>query len=198
MISKPRGQMQPFTIRDVETIRTKLTATGSMRDLALFEVAISTALRASDVTGLRVRDVTDGAARLNDGARVRQRKTGNVVTVPLSPRARDALAVLIADQKLAGDAFLFQRQDQGGKGQRITTETFAKLVKRWADLAGYTDTSKFSGHSTRRTRAAYLYDQSKDIANVAKLLGHSSVANAMHYLNIGNDDALALARRYEM
>jgi len=188
--------MQPFTLKDVETIRAKLAAKGNIRDLALFEVAISTGLRASDLTGLRVRDVMDGKGRLSDTARVRQRKTDRFVSVALSPRARDALAALIEGAHMPSDAPLFQRRDPGAKGQQITTETYAKLVKHWADLAGYTDTSRFSGHSTRRTLAAHLYSRSQDIAGVARVLGHSSVQNAMHYLNIGDDAALDLARRF--
>lgn len=196
--TKPRGQMQPFSRDDVSAIRQKLAARGTRRDLALFEVAVSTLLRGSDLVRLRVSDVTNARGELADTVSVRQKKTGKAVTVPLSQTATTALAALIAEQGLTGDAYLFTSQSNSGKGLPLSTTAFRVLAKGWADLAGYTDTRRFSGHSLRRTRAAIIYRETRDIAACSKLLGHSSVAHTAAYLNVGAEEAISLSRRFEI
>jgi hypothetical protein len=61
--------------KHVWSIRTKLQMAGRNRDLALFNLAIDSKLRGSDVIALKVEDVApDGYAI--EGATVRQKKTG--------------------------------------------------------------------------------------------------------------------------
>ncbi len=56
---KAVGQKAPFTPEQVYIIRQLLHAEGHLRDLALFNTAIDTLLRASDLLTLKVEDVTD-------------------------------------------------------------------------------------------------------------------------------------------
>lgn len=208
----PRGQMLPFTREDVATIRAKLSAKGKARDLALFETAISTLLRASDVVALRVSDVvspnaqkdhgdsdaTDAATAIADEASVQQKKTGKIATVPLMASAKTALAHHIALHRLADDAFLFTNASNSGRGKPLSTTAFRQLVKHWSDLAGYRDTSRFSGHSLRRTRASIIYRETRNVVACSHLLGHSSIAHTEAYLGVGRDEAIALSRQFEI
>lgn len=196
--AQPRGQMLPFTRDDVATIRAKLTARGATRDLALFETAVSTLLRASDVVQLRVCDVTPANGGLADVATVTQKKTGKTTAVPLTATARAALDALIREHKLAPSSFLFTNASNSGKGGPLSTTAFRLLAKQWSDLAGYTDTKRFSGHSLRRTRASIIYRETRDIVACARLLGHSSTAHTEAYLGVGRDEALALSRQFEI
>jgi integrase len=52
--------------------------------------------------------------------------------------------------------------------------------------------------SLRRTRAAYIYEQTRNIEVVRQLLGHSSVGSTSAYLNIDKKRALDIGRRYEL
>lgn len=204
--------MLPFTRGDVATIRAKLSAKGQTRDLALFETAISTLLRASDVVALRVSDVvspnahkdhgdsdaTEVQTAIADEASVPQKKTGRIVTVPLTASAKTALAHHIALHKLADDAYLFTNASNSGRGKPLSTTAFRQLVKHWSDLAGYRDTSRFSGHSLRRTRASIIYRETRNVVACSHLLGHSSIAHTEAYLGVGRDEALALSRKFEI
>ena len=199
--SKARGPMQPFTKADVGIIRAKLAARNNTRDLALFETAISTMLRGSDLVRLTVADVTDRDGNVVGTFQARQKKTGKPVPLHLSQAAREALARHIAQHRLTPTLCLFQRDDRAAgitSAAPITTTTYRSLVKRWADLAGYTDTTRFSGHSTRRTKASVIYRETRDIEAVRKLLGHSSLAHTAAYLGVGSDEALALAARIDV
>ncbi|MBL0949136.1 MAG: integrase, partial [Pseudomonas sp.] len=51
------GQKAPLRLRDVWAIRVRLQIAEKVRDLALFDLAIDSKLRACDLTKLRVRDV---------------------------------------------------------------------------------------------------------------------------------------------
>lgn len=190
--------MQPFTREDVASIRTKLTSKGSPRDLALFETALSTLLRASDVVRLTVGDVSKASGDIAEVATVRQKKTSQPVTVPLTATAQAALATHIATHRLTSHAHLFTNASNSGRGKPLSTAAFRQLVKTWSDLAGYTDTTRFSGHSLRRTRPAIIYRETRNIVACAHLLGHSSVAHTEAYLGVGRDEALALSRQFEI
>jgi integrase len=208
----PRGQMLPFTREDVATIRAKLSAKGKTRDLALFETAISTLLRSSDVVALRVADVISPSARKDHGdsqamdsqsaiadeVSVPQMKTGRMATVPLTASAKTALAHHIALHKLADDDYLFTNASNSGRGTPLSTTAFRQLVKHWSDLAGYRDTSRFSGHSLRRTRASIIYRETRNVVACSHLLGHSSIAHTEAYLGVGRDEAIALSRQFEI
>ena len=154
-------------------IRAKLTAKTSTRDLALFETAISTLLRASDLVALRVVDVAGVSGGIAEVVTLKQKKTGKAHTAPLTASSRTALAAHIAAHKLGPDAYLFTNASNSGLGRPLSTTAFRVLAKAWADLAGYTNVKRFSGHSLRRTRAAIIYGESRDIVACSRLLGHA-------------------------
>ena len=54
------GQKAPPRLRDIWAIRVRLQIAERTRDLALFDLAIDSKLRACDLTKLRVRNVAHG------------------------------------------------------------------------------------------------------------------------------------------
>ena len=54
------GQKAPLRIRDIWAIRVRLQLAEKTRDLALFDLAIDSKLRACDLIRLRVRDIAHG------------------------------------------------------------------------------------------------------------------------------------------
>ena len=55
------GQKLPLLPRQVWSIRVRLEMSGSARDLALFNLAIDSKLRASDLVRLKMEDICSGA-----------------------------------------------------------------------------------------------------------------------------------------
>ncbi len=51
------GQKAPLRLRDIWAIRVRLKIANKDRDLALFNLAIDSKLRACDLTKLRIRDI---------------------------------------------------------------------------------------------------------------------------------------------
>src|SRR5262245_25436932 len=89
---KAVGQMAPFSPEQAQLIRSLLVAEKKIRDLALFNTAIDTMLRASDLLPLRVNDITDHNGDVVHEFTVRQKKTGHGHVVALSPETRNSIA----------------------------------------------------------------------------------------------------------
>lgn len=68
------GQKAPLRLGDIWAIRVRLEIANKERDLALFNLAIDSKLRACDLTKLRVRDIAHGD-HVSTRAMVMQQKT---------------------------------------------------------------------------------------------------------------------------
>ncbi len=190
------GQKSPFTVEDVTTIRASRVL-DRPRDRALFELAISSALRASDLLSLRVADVKDAAGVIRETAAIAQRKTGKPVRFIIAPAARAALSAHIAAAGLEPSAYLFTALRRR-VAKPLTVEAFRQLVKAWADAAGHRDVSRYAAHSTRRTLAVRIYSETGDVAKVSKVLGHRSTGPTLTYLGVDENAALATALEYAL
>ena len=87
---KLTGAKPPPRPKHVWSIRTKLQIEGRSRDLAMFNLAIDSKLRGSDVVAIRVEDVA-ASGYTADRATVRQKKTGRPVRFELSEQTRQAI-----------------------------------------------------------------------------------------------------------
>lgn len=58
---KLTGQKPPLKLGEIWAIRTRLQMTSNVRELAMFNLAIDTKLRACDLTRLQVQDIRHGS-----------------------------------------------------------------------------------------------------------------------------------------
>ena len=72
------GQKKPLEPKHVWSIRVRLEIAGSKRDLAIFNLAIYSKLRACDLVKLRLNDICSGL-RVRQRATIVQKKTGRPV-----------------------------------------------------------------------------------------------------------------------
>jgi hypothetical protein len=86
------GQKKPLEPKHVWSIRVRLELAGSKRDLAIFNLAIDSKLRASDLVKLRLDDIFSGS-KVRNRATIVQKKTGRLCNsksqsnqgIPLKP-----------------------------------------------------------------------------------------------------------------
>ena len=93
------GQKRPLLPRHVWSIRVRLEMAGNARDLALFNLAIDSKLRACGLVRLRVVDVT----QTNQVARraiILQRKTKRPVQFEITDQTRSAVGEWIRFKRL--------------------------------------------------------------------------------------------------
>lgn len=191
------GPKRPLSPDQVRLIRTSLEAGEEWRDLAIFSMAIDTMLRAVDLLRLRVDDVVDDHGRVVDELPVRQQKTATTHLVALTERTRVAVEKWLTEARMQPGDFLFTGFGRVAN-RPLTRRHYSELVKRWAKIARVKDVSRFATHSLRRTKAAYIYEMTRNPEVVRQLLGHKSLSATSAYLDIDKAKAIAVARKFEI
>lgn len=197
---RAQGQKAPLTPEQVGAVKLILANKGRLRDLALFSVALDTLLRASDLLSLRVSDIQDASGAIRSSFAIRQMKTSKVLPVEISDATNQTLGRWIEKAGKGGDEFLFtaEKPTPSKPSKPLTRRHYSHLVKQWANLVGISDPAKFSTHSLRRTRAAYIYQETKNLEAVRRVLGHKSLAATSAYLGIDDAMALDVARKFQL
>jgi len=189
------GRKPPLTPKQVATIRTLLSQDGNLRNIAMFALAIDSSLRGVDLVALNVSDVVQGN-EIKERVTIDQRKTGERVSFGLRDTTRAALKELIDfENKAYGDPlFTSQKRD---KGLRLSVDRYRRLVKDWIALARL-DPAVYGSHSLRRTRVAHIYRKTANLKVAQVLLGHKSIENTARYLGIEEEQALEIAKQFEI
>lgn len=190
------GSMRPLDEEQIRAIRRILKQKMLLRDLALFETALSTMLRGGDVLHLKVSDVRDSVGTMRQNFTVRAKKTGRPVSVGMSDTAKSAVRDLIKSLGLGQADYLFTAAGDP-HGEPLTTVSYRRFIKQWCNWI-HVDPAAFSTHSLRRTRAAIIYRETGNLRAVQLLLGHASIDMTQRYLGVEEKQALELAKRYEV
>ncbi len=188
------GQKSPLKRKEIWAIRIRLQIANRVRDLALFDLAIDSKLRACDLVRLRVRDVAHGE-RVAARTIVMQQKTQQPVQFEIMEQTREAVSTWIDHAGLKADSFLFPSRVH--KSPHLSTRQYARIVDRWILEIGL-NPSAYGTHSPRRTKASLIYRRTKNLRAVQLLLGHTKLESTVRYLGIEVDDALEMAEQTEV
>ena len=158
----------------------------AVRDRALFELAYSSGLRLSELSGLDVGgcDVAGGEVRvLGKGSKER--------VVPVGAAARDALARWLAVRgahAAGGETAMFT----GRGGRRLSPRSIQQRLAGWAIRQGLS--RHVHPHMLRHSFASHVLQSSGDLRAVQEMLGHASIASTQVYTHL---DFQALAKVYD-
>ncbi len=188
------GQKRPLKLKEVWKIRFRLESAGRCRDLAMFNLAIDSKLRACDLTRLRVADIAQGG-RIQCRARIVQQKTGHPVQFEISEQTRRSLERWVAKRELRPPDYIFPSRVI--KTNHLSRRQYLRIVDRWVSEIGL-DPALYGTHSLRRTKASIIYRKTKNLRAVQILLGHTNLESTVRYLGIDEDDALTLAEQIEV
>ncbi len=170
------GQKAPFKLKELWAIRVRLQLASRRRELALFNLAIDSKLRACDLVKLRVRDVCHGQT-VASRTIVMQQKTQRPVQFEITEPTREAVGA-------CGSTHLSTRQ-------------YARIVDSWVRQLGL-DGASYGTHTLRRTKATLIYRRTKNLRAVQLLLGHNELESTVRYLAIEVNDALEMAEQTEV
>jgi integrase len=188
------GPKPPLKPRHIWAIRTRLQLDGKIRDLALFNCAIDTKLRGSDLVKLTVADVSTHSG-VRERSAIVQLKTGRPVPFEITEPTREALRAWLAERGERPDAWLFPSRSR--PGEHIGTRNYALLVDGWVALIGL-DPAAYGTHSLRRTKVALVYRRTGNLRACQLLLGHTKLESTVRYLGIEADDALSMSEQTEI
>ncbi|MFN3237410.1 MAG: tyrosine-type recombinase/integrase [Pseudomonadales bacterium] len=188
------GQKAPLKLKDIWAIRVRLQLSSNIRDLALFNLAIDSKLRACDLTKLKVSDVSN-SGQISSRSMILQQKTQTPVQFEIMEQTREALTAWITNAGLRSSDYLFRSRINPERP--ISTRQYSRIVKGWIVAIGL-DPSAYGTHSLRRTKASLIYRRTKNLRAVQLLLGHTKLESTVRYLGIEVDDALELAEQTEI
>lgn len=188
------GQKSPLKLKELWAIRVRLQLGERRKELALFNLAIDSKLRACDLVGLRVRDVCHGNV-VSSRSVVMQQKTKRPVQFEITEQTRDSLMTWIEHAGLKSDDHLFPSRIHDSV--HLSTRQYARIVGSWVGSIGL-DRSAYGTHTMRRTKATLIYRRTKNLRAVQLLLGHTKLESTVRYLGIEVDDALEMSEQTEV
>lgn len=150
----------------------------ALRDRAMLETLYATGLRVSELTGLKMVELslTDGLVRVvGKGAKER--------VVPIGEAARAELGRYL---KSGRPALLRGRTCEAvfatARGAAMTRQMFWKLIRRYARQAGIA--APLSPHGLRHAFATHLLNHGADLRVVQLLLGHADISTTQIYTHV--------------
>ncbi|MGV1873250.1 Tyrosine recombinase XerD [Agrobacterium sp. DSM 25558] len=188
------GQKRPLQPKNVWSIRVRLEMSGAIRELALFNLAIDSKLRACDLVKLKVEDLWSGSS-IRDRATIIQKKTKRPVQFEVTEQTKIALVAWLPFLRRNGGSYLFPSRRK--MSHHLSTRQYARIVHRWVASVGL-DANAYGTHSMRRTKAAQIYKKTGNLRAVQILLGHTKLESTVRYFGVEVDDALRIAEQIEL
>lgn len=188
------GQKHPLTIRQIWSIRMSLQNSDRLRDLALFNLAIDSKLRACDLLRIKVSDICSEGL-VSDRAMVVQQKTRRPVKFEITERTKKSIEQWIQKARLDISDQLFPSRQKCSL--HLSMRQYSRIVSSWVSDIGL-DPALYGTHSMRRTKATLIYRQTKNLRAVQLLLGHSKLDSTVRYLGIEINDALEISEQIDV
>lgn len=185
----PRGEMRALSEREVRTLESILFNKKQWRDLALFRLGIDSMLRASDLVRVCIDEVLDGRSKVMPRAEVMMKKTKKRVRFAISDQTTEAIEMWLRERPSFAGEWLFPGREPG---DHLSEVQYRKIAKKWFKAIGL-ELKHYSTHSMRRTKAAAVYRQTKNLEVVRQLLGHSDITQTSRYLGVSEAEALDVA-----
>lgn len=156
------------------------------RDRALLLVGFAAAMRRSELVALDVADLE----RSPEGVRIHIRRSktdqegaGHIVAVPRGTKLKPTKALdewLEASGITEGPVFRSIRKGGAVQGERLTAQSVALIVKRYAEKAGM-DAEIFSGHSLRSGFVTSALENGADLLKVMDVTRHREMKSLKTY-----------------
>ncbi len=187
--SPKQGRTLPKTMSEDEvSLLIKTAALGgggdSIRLVCLLEMLYATGLRVSELVGLPMSSVGEGAEFL-----MIEGKGGRERMIPVSEPAQKAIKNYLAirpqfigpeNQALQDKSFFPSKTSESG---HLTRQRFAQLLKDLARDAKIEE-GRVSPHILRHAFATHLLSRGADLRSVQKMLGHADIATTQVYTHI--------------
>jgi integrase/recombinase XerD len=162
----------------------------ALRDRAMLETLYATGLRVSELTGLRMVELslTDGMVRVvGKGSKERVVPIGEVARSALGRYLKKGRPELLAGRSC--DAVFVT-----GRAAAMTRQMFWKLIRRYAHKAEIA--APLSPHGLRHAFATHLLNHGADLRVVQLLLGHADISTTQIYTHVARQRLKDLHARH--
>jgi site-specific recombinase XerC len=187
------GAKRAQKVRQIWSIRFFLDRQGTMRDRALFDLAIDSKLRGCDMVKIKIGTLVAGPV-ISTRSMVIQQKTGRPVQFEITSDTRASLLAWL--ERRGGNVQDLAFPSRVHLNDHLSTRQYAKLVDEWVTAIGLTQ-EESGTHSLRRTKVSLIYKATGNLRAIQILLGHSKIENTVRYLGVDVDDVLSLSEASE-
>lgn len=146
----------------------------------IWNIGLNLALRISDLLAIKYSDI-DGMQ-----LKVRESKTGKLAHIRLNDKANAIIQRI--RQEHPEHIYLFQSHRNQQSRQRAPKPLTRRAVAHAFRLVGKEVDVALGTHSMRKTRGYHLYQATRDIGRVMRMLRHSSEGVTLRYIGITQQD----------
>lgn len=163
------NKMDPITDKDiVHEIEDYLREWNEMYFL-LFEVALYTGFRITDILSIRVRDVQGWDIKL------KEKKTGKIREVRMTPELKKNMRNFVKGKPL--NQFVFKSRE--GKNNPISRQRFDQILKQVVEDL---EIDNIAAHSIRKTFGYFYYQKFNGVNDLMGIFNHSSERITLIYI----------------
>lgn len=179
-IKEPKRIKKPFTGDEIEIMRKSLQSDWEFRDLAIFELLLSSGIRLSECVSLDIKDLDFNEQSFNVvGKGNKERKCY------FGTKAKFALQDYLNSRDDDNPALFVGLVKINGEYRRINTNV---VVKLFSSLGEYCGIDKVHAHRLRRTFSSKLLHRKVPIEQIQKLLGHDNINTTLLYVDVAEED----------
>lgn len=172
---------RPLTEEEINQISLAMT---SKRNQVLFELAIKTGFRISEMLSIKLQNLPSFNGEWDAITVFRRDVKGKTASrsVPLSESLKTALKAYTKSLP-KGQTYLFESR----LGNRLSRVQAWKIIKRAAKECGLS--GKIACHSTRKTFAQNVYNKlDKDLVKLQFAMGHKNISSTVAYLSFDKEE----------
>lgn len=176
-MAEKKGANAVEPIRDLEKIQEmkQYLLHRSYRDYFLFIFGINSGLRISDILPLKAKDVK-GTKYIT----IQEKKTKNIRKMIITKALKEEIHTYT--YRMSDEDYLFPSR----KGDKPISR-----VQAWKIIHGAAQACGVEGpigtHTLRKTFGYHFYQQTKDVAMLQYIFGHSSPSITLRYIGINDD-----------
>tara|TARA_Y100001951_G_C11262579_1_gene253451 strand:+ start:647 stop:1234 length:588 start_codon:yes stop_codon:yes gene_type:complete len=161
---------------------------GNKRDPLLLKFGLNTGLRINDILRLKVKHLFDSNGDLKEyldlfESKTIKRRNRKLKQIKLNSIIRPELISYVEYYGLeSNDWIFFSLRDPSRPLDRVRAWSILKDASMRAGIA------KFGTHSMRKTLAYNVYNETKDLALVMRLLNHNDPDHTLRYIGVVQQD----------
>lgn len=193
--------VQPIKeIKKVSQIKNTLRGEGNIRDLLMFELGINSALRASDLLRIQVKDLFTVFKTVRESFEIKQKKTGKVARITITPKVKETLALYsntfpsILDNR---ENFIFFAKKSFPLWHKHIGRIQAWKIVQWmchdAGLQG-----SYGVHTMRKTFWYQARQNGISIELIQFKLSHSNIRETKLYLWISDEELAEACNKLDL
>lgn len=177
-----------FTDDELRSVFSQIdrTTDKGRRDYAIVLLAVRTGMRASDISKLKLADISWTERTI----RVVQKKTKTALLLPLPVDAGNAIADYILHSRPRVDSpYVFLRLLYPVSGMPLNPTLFNVILRGYVEAAGI-DRTGWDGksfHALRRTAGTKMVVSGVPISTVAQVLGHRNMESSKQYIALDTE-----------